>query len=252
LDFRRAAASELYAVYKSAVAELTKALEVDKALVIKAEMEGFVEKEKQRLGLSSSIPAVPPVAVPAVEPGERLTGFSFPDFVDKFLDEINRVASFDTGAKRDQEHRKMMERFDQNLRSHSVRFHFPITEVTTNDGRRFTLHLGLPDEMKGIPGIRLIFDDYLLEGSAARDAVNIRPGDTFELFGKLRISTAGSRGGPSLALIDLRTDGVPEYYFYPQTFDYVIRKKRDRGNDPTDDTRSKKTVVPSALRPAVK
>jgi hypothetical protein len=259
LEARKVAARVLYLAYQSTVSELTKALEVDKALEIKTEMDEFVTKERQRLGLPSTEPKIAAddkAEAPEIEPDMKKPGFDFSDFIAKFVDEVERVAKLETGAKRDEELRKTLDRLDGILRSHSLRFHFPIREVTHGYGGRYEVQLDEPDEGENLAGIDFI-RSYELEGSLAREATRIRPGDVFEVSGKPRLGAAGaaaSRPGPRLmnfASIHFNTRyGYLNYQFYMQNFDVQIRKRPAAPNDDSNAAKSNAAKLPPAMRRA--
>jgi hypothetical protein len=262
LEFRRSAARALFDVYQTTVADLTKALQVDNALQVKDEMDEFVDKERKKLGVESAdAPAVPTKTAesPALEPEEKTVPFSFDRFLAQFVDEVERVAKLETGAKRFEQYREMMDKFDDKLKSHTLRFHFPIREVTPQGGGRYVAHLDKPDEAQALAGVNFI-GSYALDGPMARDATRIRPGDVLELSGKPRLSGSGSvdnRPGPRLirfASIQLRSPfGGITYPFYLQSYDARIRKQRDPAkDDDSDETKAKARALPPAMRPVPK
>jgi hypothetical protein len=188
LEFRRAAAVALHDVYRQTVRDLTKALEVQRAIEVKDEMDNFASKE----GLSSPTTAsadAKPVATAPAQPAS-LPPFNLADALAKFADDVKQVASHETGAVRDKEHRTMMDRVNRSLGPHTVTLHYDVREIVTTDGRGFTAQLGAPAELANITGITHDLHSYKLDSTEARQASIYRRGDVVELSGTPFLATS--------------------------------------------------------------
>lgn len=72
------------------------------------------------------------------------------DFVGRFLFDIEQLNRLDTTAKRDAEHRNIVKKFDDELKSKKLKFDFPIENVKQSSNSTILVTVGTPDQLKDI------------------------------------------------------------------------------------------------------
>jgi hypothetical protein len=256
LDSRKNAAERLQRAYRETIAELTRSLKVEQAIELKNEVDEFAMKEGL---LVSEAKVGPPAPAPAGPVPAGVISFNFSDEIERFVAEVYRVAAFETGAMRDKEHREMMGKFNRGIASRTARFHFPITEVETQDGERFTLRLGWPEEAPKMGGVSVDLRSHPLAGRSAKQAAELRRGDILEIWGKPIFLT--QEGGErflmgkraiQVATIRFGVSNFPVYEFHLTDYESAIRKKRENENEGAADAPPKKASLPPALQPVMK
>jgi len=110
------------------------------------------------------------------------------DFVFRFTVELEKVAALATSVQRAAEHKKVVDRFDAEMKRHILVFRFPIEDVQRESSKRgYSLEFGLPAQLEGIPWVRRLGGIREVDLHQSK-VVSLDSGWDYEIRGRGRLS----------------------------------------------------------------
>lgn len=193
LDGRRAASAELNQSYKAAIAAYTKQIKLEQATAIEKELTDFIVKEKEVLAPPGGVVADANNGQGKKEADNQVAeekSFNFAEFIEKMQESVDQVAAENTSVKRDAAYRALLDRLDKELRTKTLAFHFPISDIEKDRYHsEYALTLDVPKELNDVAGqYRRL--GYLRLAISEEDAAKINKGDLFVISGMGRIADA--------------------------------------------------------------
>ncbi|RMF44744.1 MAG: hypothetical protein D6753_01805 [Planctomycetota bacterium] len=186
---RKASALKVHAAYQEAIAEATKATQLQVVQFLAKDMAEFIEQERVAMGLATREPSAKsgdadadsdPLDDAAGDPddgnapkspieilSERTTEL-VRETLTEVAEAVEEARKLDTSAKILAKHLEDLERIAKKLGNKKVMLHFPVVDVQYAPGATAVLQLGMPDEL-----LPLSVDKSWWLSSSATEAIRV-------------------------------------------------------------------------------